>query len=519
MKNAVINKNIQKYIIHALSIEAYRNEELVRKGSGAGLKIGSTPKDKCMLITNFHLLLNNDVWADKFVLKSKCSEANGRVLKYSDLNGFDILKDILIFSFKCTKQCPILKLRKSGLKNNETLHIPFHEGMKTGVMKVTYRRKRFILHRNVILIEAEGKAGEGTSGSPVIDGNGNFLGIVAGGIENGKKKKSVFIVPQEDIGSVYKADHSTSLSQKAFLNFINGYLSFSKQEHSSAIEMYEKYITIFPDDAKVYYHLGNVFHHHGIINGEIESYRKALACYNRAVELYPHFTQAIFNKGNIYYDLNRHNEAIECYNKVLKITPYYVKAYVNRGNEFVKVNKFQRALKEYTKAIQIDDSYPEAYNNRGNVYTDMRQFKKAYKDYKTALNLEPLDPDTIFNLGTYYYHYKKYKITLKHYNRAIKIKPNFIEYYLGRADLYTDIRKYRKAILDYSQALTLNDRLAIIFFKRGKCYYLMGKNREAVHDWERAILFDEKYKEELSIKIEKIKKRLESHQSAVFSSS
>ena len=505
MKTAGVNQGIQQYVTHALSIEAYNNEGLVRKGSGAGLKTVSSPREKCMLITNFHLLLNNDILADTFVLRSMCSGADGRVLSYSDLNGFDILKDILIFSFSCTIECPIFKQRKSCLKANETLYIPFHKDTIASVKKVNYSRRKFILHKNVILIEAQGKAGEGTSGSPVIDGKGNFLGIVAGGIKYGKGSRSVFVIPEEDIMSVYKTELNSVMSQKAFLNFIDGYLSFSKRNHSNAIENYQKYIRTFPEDAKVHYHLGNVYHHHGITKGEMKSYHRAMICYNRAIELYPKYTQAIFNKGNVYYDLNQHREAIRYYNEVIKIEPCYIKAYINRGNEYVKLRQLNKALKEYTIAIELDDTYPEAYNNRGNVYMDMKQMENAYKDYRKASKLDPDDPDTLFNMGTYYYHRKKIDITKKYYDRAIRIKPDFIEYYLGRAELFYDTRRYGKAIKDLRKVLSLNDRLAPAYYTRGNCFFMKGQIFNALNDWKMAVSLDDRYRKELSKKIEDLK--------------
>ncbi|MGA2668553.1 MAG: tetratricopeptide repeat protein [Ignavibacteria bacterium] len=500
--------NLSKYLNHAITLHAYKHDEPIRKGSGTALRFKSTPKEKCMLVTNFHLLLNNNIRADKFVIRSICPGADGRIMKYKNVIGFDILKDILIFSFKCTIDCPILTIRKTKLRNKENIFIPIHRKNGSELKNVSYKRNKFILHRNVILIEADGKAGEGISGSPAIDRSGNFIGIVAGGIKGINGNKSVFIIPEEDIKNTYRGDYYTDEKEKVFMGFIDAYRAFLNKDHSNAILNYERYIKSFPDDAKAHYHLGNVYHYQGMTKGEIDNYRKAMVCYDRALELLPVYTQAIFNKGNIYYDLNRHKDAIECYNRVLKIAPYYIKVYINRGNEYVKTNQYSRALKEYTKAIQMDDTYPEAYNNRGNAYMEMGKLENAFKDYRKALELDLFDPDTIFNMGTYYYHNRKHKKALQYYNRAIKIKPGFIEYYIGRADLFTELKLFDKAIYDYTRSIELNSGIGICYYKRGECYFKRGDLYEAKSDWEKAILLDENYRKELSRKIEKIKNKL-----------
>lgn len=90
------------------------------------------------------------------------------------------------------------------------------------------------------------------------------------GIEENTRKDIISIMgPEVNDTEEYK----TSMLQKAMKCLV-------KQNLSGAIEVYEKLVIIFTDDAKIFYNLGNSY----ISN---QQYQKAVDCFTKALDLEP----------------------------------------------------------------------------------------------------------------------------------------------------------------------------------------------------------------------------------------
>jgi hypothetical protein len=183
----------------------------------------------------------------------------------------------------------------------------------------------------------------GSSGSPVLNDNGEVIGMVWGGDTENDAHDLNYAVPQD----VLKSD----LIGISVFN-IGSPLAFATLPSAQTSTT----VTATPTPA-------------------LDRPR------NNTAKVY-------FDNGNAFYDKKEYDKAINAYTEAIRLDPNYAIAYYNRGLAYSNLGKFDKAISDYSHAIRVDPNFTLAYVNRGAAYSIQGNRAKANADFATAKRLE-----------------------------------------------------------------------------------------------------------------------------------
>lgn len=133
-------------------------------------------------------------------------------------------------------------------------------------------------------------------------------------------------------------------------------------------------------------------YHKGFAYYKKKEFENAVDCYNRYLEIDPNNAEIIANLGSMYGELGRLDECIELLVKSLKIEPNNATTYFNLGNNYNLKDDYYMAMHYYLEALKIQPDYPEAYNNMGAIaFTKDGDSKKGIEYLEKALELTSED--------------------------------------------------------------------------------------------------------------------------------
>lgn len=139
----------------------------------------------------------------------------------------------------------------------------------------------------------------------------------------------------------------------------------------------------FPNNELGYVNRG-IAKYYGFTKNNKIDYLSAINDFNKALTIDSLSEKAIFNRGNSYYNTNQISKALADFNKVLDINPKHAKALNNRGLVYSLMKEDQKALSDYNLALQIAPEYGDAYLNRGIVFFNTNKIEDACKDWHVA---------------------------------------------------------------------------------------------------------------------------------------
>ena len=169
----------------------------------------------------------------------------------------------------------------------------------------------------------------GNSGGPVLNGNGEVIGISLITLEDGQNLN--FAIPSNDLkelltqsGKAKPLSQGTqSISAETYLRW--GYAKYRLDQYQAAIVDYDAAINLKPDFAPAYYFRGTV-------KRSLGQYKEAIEDYDTAIDLKNDFAFAYYFRGTIRGDLGEHFIAIQDYNKAIDAKPDYRLRLPQTGN-------------------------------------------------------------------------------------------------------------------------------------------------------------------------------------------
>ena len=168
----------------------------------------------------------------------------------------------------------------------------------------------------------------GSSGGPVLNENGEVIGISFITLEDGQNLN--FAIPSNKIKELLTQSGEAkplwrgkqSISAETHLRW--GYAKYRLDQYQPAIDDYDAAINLKSDFAAAYYFRGTV-------KRSLGQYKEAIEDYDTAIDLKNDFAVAYYFRGTIRGDLGEHFIAIQDYNKAIDAKPDYAFAYLRRG--------------------------------------------------------------------------------------------------------------------------------------------------------------------------------------------
>src|SRR3989344_111894 len=217
-----------------------------------------------------------------------------------------------------------------------------------------------------------------------------------------------------------------------------------------------------------------------------------------------------------HYGLGNSKEKIARYleltTKKIKDDPEIAKAYFEAGIQYKELGNLLEAESFLRKSLRLD---PQPFLPRINLALVLQKQGKldlALENYKTVLTKNKDNAEAYFGLGFCYFKMGELEKSAEHFKQAIKFNPLLLDAYLNLGGVYEKLGKLVEAESILKKAIHLSKNNPRAYHNLGVVYEKAIRPLQALFCYERAIELNYPRKEELAIRVEKIKQFLAENQ-------
>ncbi|MCC0179256.1 tetratricopeptide repeat protein, partial [Waterburya agarophytonicola K14] len=377
----------------------------------------------------------------------------------------------------------------------------------------------------------------GMSGSPLLDIEGNLIGIHAGSESD---QGRISPVPQEnDPEPIHDIGYSLGVPVKTFLakleqsqtdlglnpqNSTPQKLSDVKQDnvirslvdltpptadadevawlnygnklwrlrdYDKSLQAYEKAIEIKPDFHKAWYA-------HGWALMRQKNYTQAKVSFNEAIEYidesnYEAATIAWRQLGDAHFYLGEYEESIKAFKKAIRYRPDDFIVYQWLSESSRQSGRYQEAIKALKESLSLNPNSSTGYSRLASILSDNGEFEAAIAQISKAIELEPGNADHYSRRGQFYSYLENYEAAIADFNKAVEIEPSHAEAHVSRGLVRANQGNESGFNSDADRALSLQPENAFIYTTRGNGYFALGKIEQGFKDYNTAINLDSNF--------------------------
>jgi len=304
------------------------------------------------------------------------------------------------------------------------------------------------------LIQITAPISPGSSGSPVLNMNGEVIGIATFQIVEGQNLN--FAIPSERIANLdlkketypylekYKRSEEKKDSDYAYKAINQARIFIDKEEYEEALSCLE--IATKTDFLLIkmtaYYIIGFCYN-------KLGNHSKAIEAYKQAIHINPDYLSAYSSLGGVYFGLGSFTKAIESFKQVIRINPNDAFTYNILGASYLALVNYAKAIEAYQQAIRIDPDNFVAHDGLGLAYFMLGNHIKAIESFKQAIHIDPNIAATYSTLGKAYANLGNHIKAIESFKQAIRINPDYVEAHFLLGVTYLLIRDRNSALNEY----------------------------------------------------------------------
>ena len=407
----------------AVAIETFdsRGEKLSR---GSGFFI-----DTDRVVTNRHVIDN--------AFRAEVHSYNGSVYQVKGVIAVDAEGDLALLRVDAPpNQVRPLVLDKTSPQEGESVVVIGNPlGLEGSVTNGIVSAVRDIPTFGRI-IQITAPISPGSSGSPVVNMQGQVIGIATLQITGGQSVN--FAIPSERISqlqggvllplSELVAASGRNKRAKAVQAFRDGLSFLSQDDCEKALPYFEKAVESDNNYAEAWAQTG-------FCREKLGRHAEAIDASKRAVSLRP-AAESYFNIGLASYYLKNYREAAENYRQAIRLDPYNAAdAHYALGLVYRDWGRPEEEIQAYKQAIKLKPDYASAYERLGSRYLKSKKYAEAIETFKQLVALKPGDANVPNNIGEAYLGMNLMSDAVAAFRQAIQLKPDFGKAYynLGRS--------------------------------------------------------------------------------------
>ncbi len=293
------------------------------------------------------------------------------------------------------------------------------------------------------IIQITAPISPGSSGSPVVNMQGQVIGVATLQITGGQSVN--FAIPSERISQL-QTSSLMSLAElvaatgrnkraKAVQFFRDGLSFLSKDDCEKALPYFEKAVESDNNYAEAWAQTG-------FCKEKLGKHAEAIEASRKAVSLRPS-AESYFNIGLANFYLKQYRDAADAYKQAIRLDPYNAAdAYYALGLVYRDWGRADDEIQAYKQAIRLKPDYTSAYERLGSRYLRSKKYSEAVEVFKQLSNLRPGDATPVNSLGETYLEMGRPNEAVESFRQAIRLKPDFgrAYYNLGKVLLATGNR-------------------------------------------------------------------------------
>ena len=397
----------------AVAIETFDSKgEKLSRGSGFFI-------DTDRIVTNRHVL--------EGAHRAEVHSSNGTVFPVKGILAVDAEGDIALLKIDAPSP-PIrpLPLDKTSPQEGESVVVIGNPlGLEGSVTNGIVSAVRDIPTFGRI-IQITAAISSGSSGSPVVNMQGQVIGIATLQVTGGQSVN--FAIPSERISQLQVAS-VMSLAElvatsgrnkraKAVQFFRDGLSFLSKDDCEKALPYFQKAVESDSSYADAWAQAG-------FCNEKLGKHAEALEASKKAVSLRPS-AESYFNIGLASFYLKQYRDAAEAYRAAIKLDPYNsADVYYALGLVYRDWGKADEEIQAYKQAIRLRPDYTVAYERLGSRYLKSKKFNEAVEIFRQLAALKPGDAYAPNNMGEAYLELNRLNDAVDSFRQSIRLKPDF----------------------------------------------------------------------------------------------
>ncbi len=182
-------------------------------------------------------------------------------------------------------------------------------------------------------------------------------------------------------------------------------------------------------------------------------YPEAINLYNQYIKLNPQDFRGYFNRGTTQYNAGQYQSAIQSFDKTLSLNPIYKEAYYYRGQCNARLNNHNLAIKDYSHVLQNDSFSVPFLKLRAEAYSMSNKNLLALNDLNVAISVDKLSGDLYKRRAELKIKMNDLEGAIRDYNAVEKLLPKYKMVHFLKGNLYLEIEETEFACEEYEQAL------------------------------------------------------------------
>jgi tetratricopeptide (TPR) repeat protein len=315
------------------------------------------------------------------------------------------------------------------------------------------------------IIQITAPISSGSSGSPVVNMQGQVIGIATLQITGGQSVN--FAIPSERISQLQL---TTPMSLSDLV------AATGRNKRAKAVQFFRDGLSFLSKD----------------------DCERALPYFEKAVESDSGYADAWAQAGFCNEKLGKHNEALEASKKAVNLRPS-AESYFNIGLASFYLKQYRESADAYRQAIKLDPyNAADAHYALGLVYRDWGRVDEEIQAYKQAIRLRPDYTSAYERLGSRYMRSKKYSEAIEVFRQLIAQRPGDAAAPNNMGEAYLELNKLNEAVESFRQSIRLKPDFGKAYYNLGKTMLAMGNRDGALEQYNILTNIDAEWAEKLN---------------------
>lgn len=267
--------------------------------------------------------------------------------------------------------------------------------------------------------------------------------------------------------------------------YSTGMRAYEKQDWAKAIDYFQQVLDVEPNDADVYYHMGDAYRFEG-------DYANALKAYQNAVKIDPNFAPGYLGEAQVYLYGSpvKTDEAFTALQKAVSLDPNLSEANIEIANVYLAQNDPDTALAylddldpSVTSSARVELIRAKAYQAKGDYDKALASIDNARKYDRSALEIYLVWAQILQAQGNYDASLTPL-LTYKE-NASGSLSAQIM---LAKAYYYQGNDEKAMTLID--QCLQQDDKMTDAYILRGNIYLDQGKIEDARSDFNAVLRYE-----------------------------
>ncbi len=216
-----------------------------------------------------------------------------------------------------------------------------------------------------------------------------------------------------------------------------------------AKDLLEKAITLAPNSADLYGHLGNVYR-------QLKEYKKAVENFEGALKIESNQAETHNNYGLLFYQQGQFIEAEKHFTAALKAKSDYIHAMYNLALALKAQGKTEEAVASLMAIIEVKPNYIRAHFLLAKLLIDKKLYDDAEEHFQTMVSIQSNDINILTEILACWLERDQYEKAKIYCEKILKLAPDNIEILYNLGIIETKLNHPKEALFCYQKVLKIN---------------------------------------------------------------